>query len=60
MKLTICKNNIFVYSVSGKIAEERIKDKLNKLLPRMWLVAWHKLKKDGIVYVDDYKFVWED
>lgn len=63
MKLTICKDGIFVYSVFGRIAEERAKSKLHKLLPRMWEVAWHKLKKDGIVYVDNldnYTFIWED
>ena len=60
MKLTICKDNIFVYSVSGRIVEERAKAKLHKLLPRMWEVALHKLKKDGIVYVCNYTFAWED
>lgn len=60
MKADIYHGNTFVYSVSGKIAERRIKDKLKVLLPFMWDVAFNNLKRDKSIYVRDYKFTWEE
>lgn len=60
MRADIFHNDIFVYSVSGKIAERRIKDKLKVLLPLMWDVAFNNLKRDKSIYVRDYKFTWEE
>ena len=60
MKITISVNDTFVYGVSGAIAESRLKAKLKALLPYMWEVAFYKLKKDGAVFVCDYKFTWEE
>lgn len=60
MRADIFHNDIFVYSVSGKIAERRIKDKLKVLLPLMWDVALNNLKRDKSIYVRDYKFTWEE
>ena len=60
MKADIYHGNTFVYSVSGRIAERRIKDKLKVLLPLMWDVAFNNLKRDKSIYVKDYKFTWEE
>jgi len=60
MKVDIYHGNTFVYSVSGKIAERRIKDKLKVLLPLMWDVAFNNLKRYKSICVRDYKFTWEE
>jgi hypothetical protein len=60
MRADIFHNDIFVYSVSGKIAERRIKDKLKVLLPLMWDVAFNNLKRDKSICVRKYKFTWEE
>ena len=60
MRADIYYGNTFVYSVSGKIAERRIKDKLKVLLPLMWDVAFNNLKRDKSIYVSEYKFTWEE
>ena len=60
MRADIFHNDIFVYSVSGRIAERRIKDKLKVLLPLMWDVAFNNLKRDKSICIKDYKFTWEE
>ena len=60
MRADIFHNDIFVYSVSGKIAERRIKDKLKVLLPLTWDTSFYELKRNSVIYVKGYKFTWEE
>jgi len=60
--MRIYKDGFPIYSVKGKIAEERTKAKLGKLLHTVGMadVAFTLLKTRGKVYVGGYEFVWED
>ena len=60
MRADIYYGNTFVYSVSGKIAERRIKDKLKVLLPLTWDTSFYELKRNSVIYVKGYKFIWEE
>lgn len=59
--MRVSKNGILIYSVKGKIAEERTKAKLGKLLHTVGMadIAFALLKTRGKVYVGGYEFVWE-
>lgn len=60
MRADIFHNDTFVYSVSGKIAEKKVKDKLKRLLPLTWDTSFYELKRNSVIYVKGYKFTWED